>query len=236
MNHYAEQLGLTNSHFVNSTGWPDPEHYMSARDIATLSKALIEEFPEHYAVYKEKQYTYNNIPQWNRNKLLWRDETVDGIKTGHTEAAGYCLVSSAKRGDMRLIAVILGTDSEEARADQSQALLNYGFRFFETHKLYAAGEVLKEARVWKGDADVLPLGLGQSLFVTIPRGQYQALSAQMEVNGAIVAPAAKGQQFGKVQVDLSGESIAERPLVALAAVNDGGLIQRVIDGVLMWFE
>lgn len=236
MNHYAEQLGLTNTHFANSTGWPDPDHYMSARDIATLSSALISEFPEHYALYKEKQYSYNKIPQWNRNKLLWRDETVDGIKTGHTESAGYCLVSSANRGEMRLIAVVLGTDSEEQRADQSQALLNYGFRFFETHKLYDAGEVLKQARVWKGETDTLPLGLDQTLFVTIPQGQYQALSAKMELNGNIVAPAAKGQQFGKVQIDLAGEPIVERPLVALASVGDGGLIQRAIDGVLMWFQ
>jgi D-alanyl-D-alanine carboxypeptidase (penicillin-binding protein 5/6) len=236
MNHYAEQLGLSNTHFANSTGWPDPDHYMSARDIAKLGRALIAEFPEHYALYKEKQYTYNNIPQWNRNKLLWRDETVDGIKTGHTEAAGFCLVSSANRGEMRLIAVVLGTDSEEQRADQSQALLNYGFRFFETHKLYDAGEVLKEARVWKGETEKLPLGLDQTLFVTIPQGQYQALSAKMELNGSIVAPAAKGQQFGKIQVELAGEPIVERPLVALASVGDGGLIQRAIDGVLMWFQ
>jgi D-alanyl-D-alanine carboxypeptidase (penicillin-binding protein 5/6) len=236
MNHYAEQLGLSNTHFANSTGWPDPDHYMSARDIAKLGRALIAEFPEHYALYKEKQYTYNNIPQWNRNKLLWRDETVDGIKTGHTEAAGFCLVSSANRGEMRLIAVVLGTDSEEQRADQSQALLNYGFRFFETHKLYDAGEVLKEARVWKGETEKLPLGLDQTLFVTIPQGQYQALSAKMELNGSIVAPAARGQQFGKIQIELAGEPIVERPLVALASVGDGGLIQRAIDGVLMWFQ
>jgi D-alanyl-D-alanine carboxypeptidase (penicillin-binding protein 5/6) len=236
MNHYAEQLGLSNTHFANSTGWPDPDHYMSARDIAKLSRALIAEFPQHYALYKEKEFTYNNIPQWNRNKLLWRDETVDGVKTGHTESAGFCLVSSAIRGEMRLIAVVLGTDSEEQRADQSQALLNYGFRFFETHKLYDAGEVLKEARVWKGETEKLPLGLDQTLFVTIPQGQYQALSAKMELNGNIVAPTAKGQQFGKVEIELAGEPIAERPLVALASVGDGGLIQRAIDGVLMWFQ
>jgi D-alanyl-D-alanine carboxypeptidase (penicillin-binding protein 5/6) len=173
MNRYAEELGLSGSHFMNSTGLPDPEHYMTARDIARLAAQVIARYPEYYKWYSLKEFTFNDITQYNRNKLLWRDDSVDGIKTGHTESAGYCLVTSAKKDDMRLITVVLGTNSENARVEASQALLNYGFRFFETHKRYAAGTQLTSSRVWKGTTDNTALGIDKDLYVTIPRGQYQ---------------------------------------------------------------
>lgn len=236
MNYQAQQLGMTGSHFVNSTGLPHPEHYMSARDIATLAAALIRDFPTHYAWYAEKQYSYNGISQWNRNKLLWRDPSVDGVKTGHTESAGYCLVASAKREQMRLISVVLGTSGEEARTQESQTLLNYGFRFFETHRLYGAGDALARARVWKGDTQELPLGLASNLYVTIPRGSYKALKATLDLNTEILAPAQKGQTYGTVNVTLDGEIRAQRPLVALQDVAEGNLVQRLMDGVRLWFH
>ncbi len=236
MNYQAQQLGLTGSHFVNATGLPNPEHYMTARDIAALARALIRDFPTHYELYSEKKYTYNGISQWNRNKLLWRDDSVDGVKTGHTESAGYCLVASAKRDDMRLISVVLGTSSEEARAQQSQTLLNYGFRFYETHRLYAAGDALARARVWKGEQQELPLGLADTLYVTIPRGSYKSLEATMDLNADILAPAHKGQSYGSVNVTLNGETKVQRPLVALQDVAEGNLVRRLMDGVRLWFH
>jgi len=189
MNTYAQQLGLTRSHFVNSTGLPDKEHYTTARDIVRIARALIREFPEYYQWYSEKQFSYNDITQYNRNKLLWRDESVDGLKTGHTESAGYCLVTSAERDSMRLISVVLGTKSEEARADASQSLLNYGFRFFETHKLYDSNTRLTTARIWKGAGDSAELGLADTLYITIPRGEYKNLDASMQLQEQITAPA-----------------------------------------------
>ncbi|MDH5472510.1 MAG: D-alanyl-D-alanine carboxypeptidase [Gammaproteobacteria bacterium] len=236
MNQYARALGMNGTNFVNSTGWPHKDHRTSARDIATLGKAIIEEFPERYKLYAEKQFTYNGIPQYNRNKLLWRDDSVDGMKTGHTESAGYCLISSAKRDDMRLIAVVLGTRSEKARADVSQSLLSYGFRFFESSKLYAAGEGLNKARIWKGENENLSLGLKEDLHVTIPRGQYKYLDAVMEVNKDIVAPVEKGQQLGTVKVMLDGEEIISRPLVALQAVAEGSIWQRTKDQIIQLFQ
>ncbi|ROR34684.1 D-alanyl-D-alanine carboxypeptidase family protein [Inmirania thermothiophila] len=237
MNRTAAELGLTGSHFVNATGLPDPEHYMTARDIALLARALIRDFPREYAWFKERVYEYNGIRQYNRNRLLWRDGSVDGIKTGHTESAGYSLVASARRGPMRLISVVLGTRSDEARTEASQALLNYGFRFFETHRLYAAGKPLTEARVWKGARPTVGLGLAEDLYVTIPRGAYEQLEAEMALDGtAVTAPARKGQRLGTVRVRLGGETLAERPLVALADVPLGGLAQRLIDEVRLWFQ
>ena len=236
MNQYAQTLGMLDTNFENSTGWPDRKHLTTARDIATLAKAVITEFPEHYRRYSEKEYTYNNIRQYNRNKLLWRDNSVDGIKTGHTESAGYCLVSSAKRDDMRLIAVVLGTRSEKARANISQSLLSYGFRFYESSKLYAAGESLNETRIWKGERDMLPLGLTEDLHVTIPRGQYKYLDAEMEINHDIEAPVSKGQQLGTVSVTLNGEEIISKPLVALQSVDEGSIWQRTRDQIIQLFH
>ncbi len=236
MNQYAAKLGMTSTYYKNSTGWPDKQHLTTARDIAKLASAIIREFPEHYKRYSEKVYTYNNIKQYNRNKLLWRDKSVDGLKTGHTESAGYCLVSSAKRGDMRLISVVLGAKSEKARASVSQSLLNYGFRFYETHKLYAAGEILSHARVWKGDSENVALGLMQDLNVTIPRGTYKNLQALMDVDANLEAPIKKGQELGVVRITLNDIDLHRAPLVALNQVERGSLLQIAKDYVLQLFN
>jgi len=236
MNRHAARLGMGGTNFVNSTGLPDPQHYTTARDIATLTRALITEFPEQYAWFAEREMTFNNITQHNRNRLLWRDETVDGVKTGHTSSAGYCLAASAERDGMRLISVVLGSASEASRAQQSLALLNYGFRFFETHRLYAANQPLTEARIWKGAAQNLSLGLASDLWLTIPRGRYKQLDADMELPARIVAPAAQGQEYGQVEVRLGDETLAKAPLVALAAVPEGGLWEQLTDEVRLWFE
>lgn len=236
MNQYAKALGMNSTNYVNSTGWPHRKHKTTARDIAILAKALINEFPDHYELYAEKAMTYNGIKQYNRNKLLWRDKTVDGIKTGHTESAGYCLVASAKRGEMRLISVVLGTRNNKARTDQSQKLLNYGFRFYESHPLYAAGEKLKDVRVWEGENEQLALGLMDDLTVTIPRGQYKKLEASMEIDQTIIAPVEKGQEMGSVHVKLNGDEIVTMPLVALNSIDKGGLLQRAKDKFLLMFE
>ncbi len=236
MNQYAAKLGMAGTYYKNSTGWPDKLHLTTARDIATLAAAIIREFPEHYKRYSKKVYTYNNIKQYNRNKLLWRDKSVDGLKTGHTESAGYCLVSSAKRGDMRLISVVLGTKSEKTRASVSQSLLNYGFRFYETHNLYAAGDVLSHARVWKGDKEQVPLGLQQDLNITIPRGSYKQLQAVMDVDASLQAPIRKTQELGVVRVMLNDIEVQRVPLVALAQVERGSLLQIARDTILQLFH
>jgi D-alanyl-D-alanine carboxypeptidase (penicillin-binding protein 5/6) len=236
MNRYAAALGLKDSHFVNSTGLPDPQHYMTAHDIALVAAAIIREFPEYYHWYSQKKFTYNDITQYNRNKLLWRDESVDGMKTGHTDSAGYCLVTSAKKDDMRLISVVLGTDNEKARADASQALLNYGFRFYETHKLYDAGKQLATARVWKGESDTVSLGLDSPLYATVPRGQYKALAASMTINNRIMAPVSNDETLGSVKVQLGDAVIAEQNLVALQGVGEGSIWHRIVDEALLYFE
>ena len=209
MNQYSKGLGMLNSNWINATGLPDPEHYTTPRDIVLVTEATIREFPELYRLYAVKEFTYNEIRQHNRNNLLWRDDSVDGVKTGHTEAAGYCLVASARQGDMRLISVVMGTDGENARARESQKLLNYGFRFFETHKLYDAGTPLTTTRIWKGATDTATLGLDEALYVTIPRGQYKSLDASMSINNRIIAPVAAGQDLGTVQVKLGEEIVAD---------------------------
>ncbi|MGB5441206.1 MAG: D-alanyl-D-alanine carboxypeptidase family protein [Gammaproteobacteria bacterium] len=236
MNQYAEKLGLTGSHFVNSTGLPDPEHYMTARDIAALASLVISEFPEYYKWYSQREFTYNKITQRNRNELLWRDASVDGVKTGHTESAGYCLVTSAKKDDMRLITVVLGTASNNARFDASQALLNYGFRFFETHKLYDSGSQLSNTRVWKGDTETVSLGLNKALYVTIPRGQYKSLAASMSINNRIIAPVPAGTALGMVLIKLGDDIVAEQELVSLNAIAEGSFWQRISDEALLYFE
>lgn len=236
MNTHARRLGMTDTHFTNSTGLPDEALHTTPLDMARLAVALIRDFPEYYEWYSEKRYTFNNITQSNRNLLLFRDESVDGIKTGHTEAAGYCLVASAQREQMRLITVVMGTDSEKARAQESQKLLNYGFRFYETHRLYEAGKPLKQMRIWKGESEQLPLGLAEELYVTVPRGSYQELNASMSVSKTLQAPVKKGQQLGEVNVQLGDETLARRPLIALQAVAEGGLWQKLKDSVLLLFE
>ena len=236
MNDHARRLGMRNTHFVNATGLPDPEHYTTPRDIAVVTEATIREFPELYKLYAVKEFTFNEIRQHNRNNLLWRDANVDGVKTGHTEAAGYCLVASAKRDDMRLISVIMGTDSEKTRVSESQALLNYGFRFFETHRLYGAGDRLTRTRVWMGEQEELSLGLAKDLYVTIPRQQYKKLEARTEIQPQLEAPISKGQQVGEVVVELDGEVITRHPLIALDEVPEGGIWRTVVDTVLMMLE
>ncbi|HWQ94562.1 MAG TPA: D-alanyl-D-alanine carboxypeptidase family protein [Gammaproteobacteria bacterium] len=235
MNQHAKEIGMEHSHFTNSTGLPDPELYVTAADMAKLARALIRDFPEYYKWYSVKEFTYNGITQYNRNKLLWRDIGVDGVKTGHTDAAGYCLIASAKHDDMRLISVVLGTESENSRAKESEQLLNYGFRFYETHALYAAGKPLGTARVWKGVSRDLPLGLSEDLYVTVPRGQYKNLTAALEVDMRIIAPASKGERHGAVKVSLGDKVLATRPLVALQDVAQGGWWRRLVDTVKLWF-
>ncbi|MGK0398755.1 MAG: D-alanyl-D-alanine carboxypeptidase (penicillin-binding protein 5/6) [Gammaproteobacteria bacterium] len=236
MNHQAKQLGMVNTQFKNATGWPAEGHYSSAKDIALLSMAIIRDHPSIYNYYKEREYTFNGIRQYNRNKLLWRDETVDGLKTGHTEAAGYCLVTSAKRDGMRLISVVLGTKSDKARTRHSQSLLNYGFRFYETHKLYTVGEVLKTERVWYGDQKQVSMGVSKDIHITIPRGRYQSLNVAIDIDGELSAPIKSGQLLGKVTVELEGEQLASGDIVAIHAVNKGGLLDRLMDSVKLMFK
>jgi len=235
MNHYAQQLRMNNSHFMNSTGLPDEQHYTTALDVAILSKALIRDFPEYYKWYSEKEYSFNEIRQHNRNNLLWRDPAVDGLKTGHTASAGYCLASSAKRDGMRLISVILGSNSESSRVSESQTLLNYGFRFYETVQLYKAGQELASGKVWKGEAEQVKLGVSDELFVTIPRGRYDDLDAQVVMRPELIAPLAQGEEVGSVVVSIGDEEIATRSLVALEAVAQAGFFGRTWDGMSMWF-
>ncbi len=234
MNEQARALGMVNTHYVNATGLPHADQYTSARDVARLATALIEDFPDLYGWYSEREYTYNGIRQHNRNRLLWRDPSVDGLKTGHTESAGYCLVTSAMRDGTRLVSVVMGSNSEEARATASQALLNYGFRFFETYQLYEAGDELSIERIWKGEDNELPLGVTDDLFITIPRGRYDALQARLEVSGTLTAPLSAGQTVGRLVVSLDGDDLVERPLVALAGVERAGFFGRSIDGLRLW--
>lgn len=237
MNVTAQRLGMEGSHFVNATGWPADDHYVTARDVARLSYALISDFPEYYATYGEKEFTFNNIKQPNRNRLLWRDKSVDGLKTGHTDAAGYCLAASAKRGDMRLISVVMGTKNDNARAKYSQMLLNYGFRYYETHKLYTAGEALRKVKVWKGAKAELGIGPVQDVFVTIPRGQYKSLVPSLEnIPVPVEAPVEKAAVMGEIQVKLKDEVIVSTPAIALQRVPEGSIVTRVLDTVLLMFE
>ena len=236
MNHFAEQLGMTGTHFVNATGLPDPDHYTTAHDVARLSLATIRDFPDYYAWYSEKEFTFNNIRQHNRNTLLWRDPAIDGLKTGHTESAGYCLAASAKRDGMRLISAVMGSATESTRASESQTLLNYGFRFFETVQLYQGGQELARAQVWKGLADDVALGIGEELFVTIPRGRYDDLEARVEVQPQLTAPLAAGDVVGTIRVVLGDEAVASRDLITLGAVEEAGFFGSMMDSMTLWFD
>lgn len=236
MNQYAENMGLKNTHFTNATGWPDPEHYTTANDIARMTRRLIRDFPEHYDLYDEKYYTYNDIKQPNRNSLLWRDESVDGVKTGHTESAGYCLVASAKREDMRLISVVIGTDSNNARTSANQSLLNYGFRFFETRQLFARNKPIKTLPVWKGGQDEVAVGHGRALHVTIPRGRMDALKLSAKLPEDITAPVRRGQRLGSLQVQLEDQIIRNASLYALEDVPLGSWWSRMVDEVLLLIQ
>ena len=236
MNTYAKELGMTGSHFTNTAGMPDPEHYVTARDIAVLSSALIHEFPEYYRWYSQREFTYNGITQQNRNGLLWRDPTVDGVKTGHTESAGYCLVASAKRDGMRLVSAVLGTESMKAREDANMALLNYGFNFFETRRLYAAGEPLTTARVWKGAGSEVGLALKRDLFVTGQRGHVGSVKAEFELPERLLAPLSAQTPIGKVRIVVDGATIATHDLFPAADVPAGGWFRRAGDTVRLWLD
>ena len=229
MNAHAAQLGMTSTNFVNSTGLPHPDHYTTPSDIVKVTAATIRDYPDFYPMYAEKQFTYNEIKQYNRNNLLWRNNAVDGVKTGHTEAAGFCLVSSAKYDQMRLIAVVMGTESAKARIKESQALLAFGSRFYETHRLYEAGQKLTENRVWFGDQKTLALGIGEDVYVTIPRRDYDNLKPTLEVKAKLEAPINKGDSLGNVTVMLGNDIVTTRPLVALAQVEKGSLWRRFLD-------
>ncbi|MGB0733189.1 MAG: D-alanyl-D-alanine carboxypeptidase family protein, partial [Pontibacterium sp.] len=235
MNQHAAILGMKNSRFQNATGLPADGHYSSALDMAVLARAIIKQYPEHYGIYSEKYFTYNDIRQANRNKLLWRDSSVDGMKTGHTEEAGYCLVASAKRDGMRLISVVMGTRSDEARAQESQKLLAYGYRYFRTHKLYDAGQVLDEIDIWAAQKDQLKVGLAEPLIVTIPRGQVNSLQAQMDLIPEVKGPITAGEDVGRVIVKLGNEVVADVPLVALESVAEAGLLTRIWHSILLFF-
>jgi D-alanyl-D-alanine carboxypeptidase (penicillin-binding protein 5/6) len=237
MNQYARQLGMTNTNFVNASGLPEPDHYSTARDMANLAAALIRDFPVEYALHAVRSYTWNNIKQYNRNPLLRRDDSVDGVKTGHTESAGYCLVASAKQGDMRLVSALMGSTSEDSRLTETRALLGYGFRFFETNRLYEGGAPISRVRVWQGESPQLETGIADDLYLTVPRGAFEKLDTSIALDEeTILAPVRAGQQLGVVSISLAGEAIAQRPLVALAEVPQGGLWRRMSDYVKLWFE
>jgi D-alanyl-D-alanine carboxypeptidase (penicillin-binding protein 5/6) len=236
MNQYARRIGLKNTHWVNPDGLPAEGHITTAHDLALLGRALIHDFPESYSLNRIKEYTVGPITQTNRNRLLWRDASVDGIKTGHTASAGFCLMASAQRGDQRLISVVMGEPTEPKRVDDSQALLNWGFRFFETHKLYDAGKQVAQMKVWKGQQNEVRLGLAEPMLVTLPRGRYQQLKPVMDVPKSLVAPIAKGQKIGSVRVMLGGKVLAQRPLVALDGVEEAGFFKRLWHELLMWWN
>jgi len=235
MNQTAAKLGMTNTHFENSTGWPAEGHLTTARDMAILARAVIKDHPDHYAMYSEKYFSYNGINQANRNRLLFRDETVDGLKTGHTEEAGYCLVASAVRRDMRLISVVMGTRSEDARAAETEKLLAYGFRYYQTQSIYDAGDELQRNRVWYGQQEEVVLGVADDIRLTIPRGAEDALEAQMHIDETIKAPIAAGDELGNLTIDLNGERLVDVPLVALEPVEEAGFFQRLIDAIKLFF-
>ncbi|MBU2892684.1 serine hydrolase [Colwellia sp. D2M02] len=236
MNAHAEQLGMSSSYFENSHGLDSSEHMTTPRDMATLAIALIRDVPEEYAIYKQKSFTYNDIKQYNRNGLLWdKSLNVDGMKTGHTSKAGYSLVTSATKGGMRLVTVVMGADSERARKVESKKLLNYGFRFFETTTPYKAGEKFVSNRIWMGDKETVDLGITVDTPITIARGQKKNIKTHFELNQQLTAPIAKGTVVGKLFLQLDGEDIAQYPLVTLEEVNEGGMFSRLVDYVKLQF-
>jgi D-alanyl-D-alanine carboxypeptidase (penicillin-binding protein 5/6) len=234
MNTQAEKLGMVDTYYVNSHGLPHPEHVTTARDLAILAGAMIRDHPKQYAIYKEREFTYNDIRQYNRNTLLAEDPTVDGVKTGHTEAAGYCLVASAERRGMRLISVVMGTSSKRARKNETRSLLNYGFRFYETSELFAAMTELDKPRIWKGQQDYVPVGVIDAAVLTLPRGKKKQLVTEVELDEPLEAPLAVGDSVGSVTVSLDGETVFRGPVVALQAIEAGGFFARLWDMLLMW--
>lgn len=229
MNQHAQLLGMKDSHFDNPHGLPSPEHYTTARDIASLSQAIIRDFPDEYKLYAEKSFTYNKIKQSNRNRLLWRDPSVDGLKTGHTEAAGWCLVSSAKKDGMRLIAVVMGATSEEGRLRESQKLLSFGFRYYKTLKLYSKGQTVQDVRLWGGETEQISLVTKKDVYVTVPRSKKGDVKAEMELDKYIEAPVKKGQSFGNIIVKLDDKVQLKQPVVASATIETGGIVDSLMD-------
>lgn len=235
MNQYAEQIGMMNTHYKNSTGLPAQGHVSTARDLSKLAQQLIKDHPDRYRLYSEKEFTYNNIKQSNRNLLLFWDPKVDGLKTGHTEEAGYCLVSSAVQDDMRLIAVVMGAKSERARARESQKLLTYGFRYFETHRLFEAGQKMQTTDVWLGQKNTFDLGVQEGVYITIPRGQKGNLDVQYSIDETIKAPVTEGLEYGRINVSLEGQILVDKPMVAMEDVEEAGLFARLWDHIKLFF-
>ncbi|MGH8398143.1 MAG: D-alanyl-D-alanine carboxypeptidase family protein [Gammaproteobacteria bacterium] len=237
MNQYAQKLGMKNTHYVDASGLTDdPSHYVSALDLAILSRAIINQFPNYYRrFFSEKSFTWNNITQPNRVSPLFTDPSVDGLKTGFTDQAGYCMVVSALRDGMRLIAVVMGTPSEKARAIDDEALLNYGYNFYETHKLYAAGTAITQLKAWKGDDSSVPVGVTHDLYVTIPKGSYPQLSATLQTPSGLIAPIAAGAAAGSVNVSYDGKALLDAPLYTLKAVPEGNIFRRIVDSIHLWF-
>lgn len=236
MNQQAASLGMKNSHFTDSTGLPNKQHYSTAKDLAILGRALIKDFPEFYPWYKQKWFKYNNIKQPNRNRLLWRSMYVDGIKTGHTNEAGYCLVSSAKKDKMRLVSVVLNSPSDTVAADGSQRLLTYGFRFYETHELYGNEKKVTDVRVWKGKDKEISVGIKKPLFITIPSGQYSNLKMSTVLPKAIIAPVKKGDKIGELMIKLNGKVLRQKPLLAMSSTEKAGVMGRISDSINMSFH
>ncbi|HPE03400.1 MAG TPA: D-alanyl-D-alanine carboxypeptidase family protein [Thauera sp.] len=236
MNREAQRLGMTNTHFTNSTGLPDPQLYTSARDLALLASAIIRDFPEYYSLYSLKEFTYNGIKQPNRNRLLYMDPSVDGMKTGHTSSAGYCLVSTARRGERRLISVVLGAASDTVRAQESLKLLNFGYQFFETVKLYSADEALSKFRVWKGKLNELPVGFLNDFALTVPKEAANKIQVSLESRQPLVAPLQRGQEVGTLTVAIDGKPLGQYPVVALQDAEVAGFFGRLWDAIVMFFK
>jgi len=237
MNREAERLGMKNTRYMNASGLPDPQHYSTARDLYLLATALIRDFPEQYALYySQREYRYNGITQPNRNRLLWLDDTVDGVKTGFTEAAGYCLIASSKRGPRRLLSVLLGSTSESMRAQESQKLLNWGFQFFDAVRLYAGNATVKEIEVWKGASGTLKAGFRSDLVVTVPKGQGGKLKAELLSQSPLVAPVTAGTRVGNLRVTLDGKPLGEYPVIALEDIPAAGIFVRAWDTLRLWLR
>lgn len=236
MNQMAKRLGMTGTHFMNATGLPHPDHYTTARDLARLAMALINDFPRHYKLYAEKEFTYNGIRQLNRNRLLYMDPTVDGVKTGHTDSAGYCLIASGQRDRRRLLSVVLGANSDTARAMESQKLLNYGFQSFETVRLYPANQAVSTLRIYKGSKNDLQAGFTRDLYVTVPRGAAGRLDARLVTRQPLMAPVSRGQAVGSLRLTVDGELVGDYPLRALHDVSVAGLLGRGWDSILLMFK
>ena len=236
MNQMAKRLGMTGTHYVNATGLPDPQHYTTARDLSKLANVLIRDFPEQYKIYAMREFAYNGITQPNRNRLLFMDPSVDGVKTGHTESAGYCLIASAKREQRRLLSVVLGTGSDTARATESQKLLNYGFQFFETARLYPANQAVTSLRIYKGKGSQVKAGFTGDFYVTVPRGAAKAIQAQLITQQPLLAPVKRGQKLGTLRLTANGQPVGDYPLLALEDIEVAGILGRGWDNILLMFK